>query len=527
MSSPSRSAGLTDPHAAAATTAASLSAAGLESVAAGRAPSSARPRIPPQQLGRLLLLLVNTVLIGLAMLGAYGLRFVLDLGEPARAPMLEYVTVAAILAPIILILGQSWGLFRLFSFHSTLEQVQLIAKAVTTATVVVLGLTFFDRGFTYSRLVFLYFVPICVVALTAAQVGFRSWQQSRYRRGLDRRRALLVGASSYLAARLAQEEAFGLDVVGRIDVDVDASPDLSRPRGLLASAVRSETESVHLPELGKLSDLDEMLDPLRIEEVVVVEQGLTHRALLECIDACERRGVMVRLVPAIYDLLVEPDDFSYVHGVPLLRVDERRYHWLARFTKRVFDLLMSSLLLLLLLPVFALLWALIRLDSKGPALFKQVRAGEGGRPFRMLKFRTMVVDAEQQLRKLVDLDALDQPMFKLKRDPRITRLGGFLRRTSLDELPQLWNVLMGHMSLVGPRPEELRIVERYDVWQRRRLKVKPGITGLQQVEARGALSDLNERVRLDVYYIRKQCLLLDLVILARTFGAVARGSGAS
>ena len=145
----------------------------------------------------------------------------------------------------------------------------------------------------------------------------------------------------------------------------------------------------------------------------------------------------------------------------------------------------------------------------------------------MFKFRTMIEGAEERLGEVVDLEDLEQPAFKVENDPRITGFGKFLRRWSLDELPQLWNVLKGEMSLVGPRPEELRVVDRYDVWQRRRLKVKPGITGLQQVEARGGLSELNARVRLDVYYIRKQSLLLDAVIMLRTVWAVLRGAGAT
>jgi len=145
----------------------------------------------------------------------------------------------------------------------------------------------------------------------------------------------------------------------------------------------------------------------------------------------------------------------------------------------------------------------------------------------MLKFRTMVVDAEHRLTSIIDVNRLAEPVFKIVRDPRVTPVGRWLRRFSLDELPQLMNVLKGDMSLVGPRPEELRLVEHYDVWQRRRLKVKPGITGLQQIEARGALSSLHDRVRLDMYYTRKQSTLLDLVILFRTVGIVLSGRGAT
>jgi len=261
------------------------------------------------------------------------------------------------------------------------------------------------------------------------------------------------------------------------------------------------------------------------DDVLVLEQGLSHRRLLEAIDLCERRGVRVRLVPPIYDLLVGPRDFSYLGNVAFIRVDERRYRRGAALAKRAVDVCVSGVGLLLSLPWLAALAVWIRRDSDGPVFFAQVRAGEGGRPFRLWKLRTMVSDAEARLADVVDVEALQEPVFKLDHDPRVTRVGRFLRRTSLDELPQLWNVLRGDMSLVGPRPEEVGMVERYDVWQRRRLKVKPGITGLQQVTCRGTPS-LNERVRLDVYYIRKQSLLFDLVILFRTVWVVLHGRGA-
>ena len=158
-------------------------------------------------------------------------------------------------------------------------------------------------------------------------------------------------------------------------------------------------------------------------------------------------------------------------------------------------------------------------------IFRQERVGQHGRVFTMFKFRTMVADAEARLREILDLDALDEPVFKFENDARVTRVGRFLRKSSLDELPQLFNVLRGEMSLVGPRPEERAIVERYNIWQRRRLKVKPGITGLQQVMNRG-IPDLAERIKYDIYYIRRQSFLLDLSILLRTIFVVLSGKGA-
>jgi lipopolysaccharide/colanic/teichoic acid biosynthesis glycosyltransferase/glycosyltransferase involved in cell wall biosynthesis len=193
--------------------------------------------------------------------------------------------------------------------------------------------------------------------------------------------------------------------------------------------------------------------------------------------------------------------------------------------KRTMDVTGSLTGLLIAAPVLAALAVAIKLDSPGPTLFVQERIGQDGRPFRMLKLRTMVDGAEKVLPELVNLDLLPSPAFKLRDDPRITRLGRFLRRTSLDELPQFWNVLRGDMSLVGPRPEETRVVRLYSDWHRQRLAVKPGLTGPMQVNGRGDL-DLDERVRLELDYIQGYSLWRDIVILARTIATVISGRGA-
>jgi len=198
---------------------------------------------------------------------------------------------------------------------------------------------------------------------------------------------------------------------------------------------------------------------------------------------------------------------------------------LNRFLKRAMDIVGATVGLIISAPVIAILAVLIKLDSPGPVFFIQERVGENGRIFRMVKLRTMVNNAEELLEELIDINSLEQPAFKLPNDPRITRVGRFLRRWSLDELPQFWNVLKGEMSLVGPRPEEVRIVRLYNDWHRRRLAVKPGITGPMQVSGRGDLP-LDERVRLELDYIENYSLWKDMIILLRTIPAVISGRGA-
>ena len=196
-----------------------------------------------------------------------------------------------------------------------------------------------------------------------------------------------------------------------------------------------------------------------------------------------------------------------------------------RIAKRLMDIVGALIGLLCSSPLLAVLAVLVKLDSAGPIFFTQVRVGENGRPFRIIKLRSMVQNAEELLPQVVDLENLPSPAFKIKDDPRITRIGSFLRRTSLDELPQFWNVLVGHMSLVGPRPEEVALVEKYNDWHRKRLAVKPGMTGPMQVNGRGDLS-LDERVRLELEYIDHYSIWRDLVFIVRTLPAVLLSRGA-
>jgi lipopolysaccharide/colanic/teichoic acid biosynthesis glycosyltransferase len=193
--------------------------------------------------------------------------------------------------------------------------------------------------------------------------------------------------------------------------------------------------------------------------------------------------------------------------------------------KRAIDIVVSAVGLVLLAPLMVIIALLVRLDSRGPALFKQVRAGRHGEPFKIIKFRTMCHDAEKRISEVVSVDALEEPMYKLRRDPRVTRVGRVLRHTSLDEVPQLWNVLRGDMSLVGPRPEELWLVERYSETERFRLAMRPGLTGPMQVHGRGELT-FQERMAVEREYVENYSLRKDVRIVLRTAAAIFRAKGA-
>ncbi len=279
------------------------------------------------------------------------------------------------------------------------------------------------------------------------------------------------------------------------------------------------------PVVGELEALAAVLDREPVDEVVFTgsdRSGPVH----EAIDACQVRGVDVMLaMPAVVPGRgrVEMTQMSSV-GLPMLSISQTPSAQGQHAAKRGFDLLMAAVLVVLASPVMLLTALAIAVESRGPVLFRQVRAGRNGRQFSMLKFRSMVVDAEAQRAALAHLNEMDGPVFKIRRDPRVTRVGAFIRATSIDELPQLLNVLWGHMSLVGPRPPLPSEVEQYKPWQRRRLSVRPGITGLWQVSGRNDV-DFEQWMKLDLRYIDNWSMGLDLQILMRTLPAVVSRTG--
>ncbi len=293
--------------------------------------------------------------------------------------------------------------------------------------------------------------------------------------------------------------------------------------GYLSSA--REQTAAELTRLGSLSDISEIAREYAIERVVVTERELSEPAAERLIEECKVAGLALTFLPDHYGLLGPGIELNRLAELPVL---DFRFSDPPRSTiamKRAMDVTVSALLLLLLAPLLALIALAILIDSGRPILFRQRRAGEEGRPFNVLKFRTMVTDAEQRLPELVDLASLDEPAFKIRNDPRVTRIGRPLRRTSLDELPQLVNVLRGDMSLVGPRPEEEAVVALYDERQRGRLAIKPGLTGPMQVYGRSDLT-FEERLAMERDYLDNLSLLTDLAILLRTPWAIIRGDGA-
>jgi len=321
---------------------------------------------------------------------------------------------------------------------------------------------------------------------------------------------LIIGAGKVgqMLARHLHAAGSDLTVIGYLDDDLDK-------QGHLYEGI---------PVLGGTDQAAGLVGNASIDEVLLALPLRAHRNLEALVMLLQTMPVRVRVVPDFFDLTffrATIEDFS---GIPLIGLRDPAIDEVDRLIKRMLDLALSTVGIVLAAPVMLVLAIAIRLDSPGPALFRQQRVGENGKLFTIYKFRSMTVDAEARQQEVLQTDG-EQVLHKRPDDPRVTRVGRFIRRTSLDELPQLFNVLKGEMSLVGPRPELPWLVERYESWQRKRLAVPPGITGWWQINGRSD-RPMHLNTEDDLYYIQHYSPLMDLRILWRTIGAVLRGRGA-
>jgi exopolysaccharide biosynthesis polyprenyl glycosylphosphotransferase len=278
--------------------------------------------------------------------------------------------------------------------------------------------------------------------------------------------------------------------------------------------------------LGSVSDLSRIVEAYEVTQVIVALPPGMHEQILSTLDQCRREGVTFKVVPDLYEMRLNRVDTDTVWGIPLIGLREisiQGWNW---FVKRSMDVTISTLALVALSPVMGIIALLIKLESPaGPVIFRQPRVGKDSKHFTMFKFRSMRPNAAAERDALLTQNEASGPIFKIRSDPRMTRVGRVIRRYSLDELPQLVNVLRGEMSLIGPRPPIPAEVEQYEEWHRKRLQAAPGMTGLWQVSGRSEL-DFNEMVMYDTYYIEHWSLSLDLQILLRTIPTVITGGGA-
>jgi exopolysaccharide biosynthesis polyprenyl glycosylphosphotransferase len=433
------------------------------------------------------------------------IRVGLDFGNEvtrvqAQIPWQLYGAVAIIWAVVFMLLTPQRALF----FGTFIESLGRLLASVTLASLTFAGVLYFSYR-DISRLQFLYFAALDLIGLLILHTGIRLWLRMRGH-STKRRRTLIVGSgleAQQLVREFERRPWVGINVIGYATDDcVEDS----------------------VPILGKISDTAEIITNHAIDEVIFVALNAEEVANLSL--HLVQEPVMLHMVPSVLDLTFARTPVETFSGIPLISLRESALTYPQRALKRAFDIVGSALLLILFSPVMLLIAIAIKLDSPGPVFFSQERIGEHGRRFRMMKFRSMYQDAEQRWHQFSQRDSAGRLTHKQAWDPRITPIGQKLRRTSLDELPQLFNVLLGEMSLVGPRPEMPYIaLGEYEPWQWQRFRVPPGMTGWWQVNGRGERL-MHLHTQDDLYYIQNYSFWLDLKILWMTLGAVLRGQGA-
>lgn len=331
------------------------------------------------------------------------------------------------------------------------------------------------------------------------------------------RKTLIVGSGKVgkeVARKLIFHDGFGLTPVGFIDDDP------------LYSEFK-EPELQDLKVLGGLNDLCRIMKDFKIEKVIIAFSGTSAEQLLDLASKCNKRGVECSIVPRLFEVITNEIEVNEVGGIPLLRIREKKLSRIGNALKTLEDYSLGILALLLFSPFILMTAIVIRLDSPGPVFFKHERVGKNGKCFKCIKFRSMYDNAEAMQAELVKEDNGEHGWlcWKKENDPRVTRVGKWLRKLSIDELPQIFNVLAGQMSLVGPRPHIKEEVAQYKEWHKQRLNIKPGITGLWQVSGRSDLP-FDEMIKLDLYYIERWSLWQDFKIILRTVTAVFRCKGA-
>jgi exopolysaccharide biosynthesis polyprenyl glycosylphosphotransferase len=483
---------------------------------------------------RTALIIADSALVCACFIAAFKLRSGNSiLASDAWAWSTEFVPYAGILLFLVpvtaamLMYQRAYNLYGAFSYTTVIIR---IFKAVSVSSLLTVAWAFLFRGgfafrdFSYSRAVFLIDFVLTLLAITAFHLVVRRVQTGFRRRDINLTPTLVVGTNAE-AVQTIRELGERPDLGYRVIGVVSTGPELSTPTFNALSIV------------GKISELPRLVREFGIQEVIITDTSLDGDMLFDIMmQVGRRRRVEFRFAPSLFNVLPQKTSVEQLGILPMVRLFREPLSDIERFAKRVSDIVIASIATLVLAPVWLLVSVLIKLDSAGPIIFRQERVGMDGRIFLCLKFRTMHHDSDDSIHResyrkniagAADANAGDneRPLFgKVKDDPRVSQIGKWLRRTSIDELPQLFNVLLGDMSVVGPRPPIPYEVKEYAVRHRKRLDMKPGMTGLWQVSGRNRLS-FEEMVRIDLYYIENWSLWLDLKILIMTLPAIFRGDG--
>ncbi len=450
----------------------------------------------------IVVVLTDAVSISIAWFSAYWLRWALTpLFGYAINPFYIYAESYPMVVVLWVIASSVFGSYRPGKLKRTLDEVQALLRGVLLAALVVMSVSFLFKEYDFARSVVLVFIGLTFLLVGLSRLIVLSVQHSLTRLGYGHVRCLIIGAGTTgirALQRIADHPEKGYTVVGFLD----DSPE------------KSALTISKIPVLDRTDNIRDVVQRSAVDEVFIAIPSLAHNRIMDLVMKCEGLPVGFRIASDVFGVLAHNADIEFIEDFPVFDLKEEKENVTYVVAKRLMDIVIAGLLTLLSLPLWIVIPAVIKLDSKGEVFFIHERIGLNGMPFRIYKFRTMYSSTDPYA---YSPDGSG--------DRRITRVGRFLRQTSMDELPNLLNVLKGDMSIVGPRPEMPFIVEQYREWQKKRLTVKPGITGLWQILGRKDIP-LHDNLEYDFYYIKNRSLLLDVIILLRTIPAILSRRGA-
>lgn len=463
-----------------------------------------------RQIGRIMVLLDMSLTI-LIFLLSYWIRNTVF--QEMEVDFFSHVALLPLFLVLLSFFLSHFGAYRFPRLSSIYSYLWAVSRGLVISIAILLTLLFLLKIQYVSRSVIVLFAGLDLIILICIRVGILFYFRRTLQNGKNILKVLIIGTGNralHLSRTLRRGTEWGLDIVGYLDSD----------------AARVGSNVFGSKVIGTISDITPVLKAYVIDEVILAIPRSMLKDAEEIAYACEVEGVMLRIMANIFNLQVARMSLIQLGDIPLLTLEPVAQNEAKLLVKRIIDMAFTLIIMPLLLPVMGLIALLVKLDSPGPAFFVQRRVGLKKRPFPMLKFRSMLEGSEEKMKELENLNEAEGPIFKISNDPRITRIGKFLRRTSLDEFPQFFNVLSGEMSLVGPRPMSFRDVDLFDKGiQRKRFSVKPGLTCLWQVSGRSNLP-FSKWLELDLNYIENWSLWLDFKILWKTVFVVLKGSGA-
>ncbi|NIR50717.1 undecaprenyl-phosphate glucose phosphotransferase [candidate division KSB1 bacterium] len=466
----------------------------------------------PKFLEKLLLILIDFIAIALSFLVWAWLRR--ELGFFSETNLSFLLLISCIIFAFWFLIFSFFGMYSHRYAQSRLDEIITVLKCVTFGVLIIFLVTFdLERDLSsppkVSRMFIINYWLIVLAFVSLTRVGFRSVQRTLLSSGIGQRRTLIVGwneRSRDLADKISQFPALGYKVVGFVGED---SPEVNKTQ-------RYQT----LPVLGGIDELEQIVTDVKAQEVILALKGHSRKRVMEVLNLSNGVPINFKIVPDLYDIVMGQARTNQIYGFPLIDIMPDLMPEWERKVKRLMDIVISSAILLLFSPASLLIALAIKLDSKGPVLYKQKRVGKDGKEFTIYKFRSMIHNAE----------SLTGPRWAERKDPRITRVGRIIRRPRIDEVPQFLNVLKGEMSLIGPRPERPYFVETFKKqipFYARRLKVKPGITGWAQIKGDydTSIENVKSKLQYDLFYLENMSLRMDLKILINTIYVMLLGRG--